>query len=449
RYEIEKYIKEKNDEKFDDFIKRKKEEKRKSLSEYIYINEMSRNSHFFSDILFKVKELKGLSESLNSGYLKENFSRKLVENFEVTNFYSTNSDIKNIFKFFNILKKYDDLFEFVSFVEDKSGKLKQLSSEDIDTLNLMSIHKSKGLEFDTVIYYKNETGRQPKGNSLSVYFDYDEKFEKVENFLITLSEYDKIFVDGEYSYIREKNRKKEEMESINNDYVALTRAKKNLMLFFEAVTVKEEFKDSLVKRLRELYGEKFEYSVGEITESIKTENETADREENELSHIMPYFSDNTLKMPVNRYETDLEGEFRRKKGLAMHYYFEHIVNNPESDMKAAKSAFLSRYGNMLGKKILTELLERMEEFVFKNKEIYNEKYKVYTEFEIYDKENSKRIIDRINIDENEKSIFIYDYKTGFEPEKNEKYIEQLREYKNILTEKTEGKYEIFTKILEV
>ena len=91
----------------------------------------------------------------------------------------------------------------------------------------------------------------------------------------------------------------------------------------------------------------------------------------------------------------------------------------------------------------------MEKFILENKEIYDRKYKVYTEFEIYDSENNKRIIDRINIDEENGKIFIYDYKTGFEPTENEKYIQQLEEYKKILAEKTSGKYEIFTKILEV
>ena len=133
----------------------------------------------------------------------------------------------------------------------------------------------------------------------------------------------------------------------------------------------------------------------------------------------------------------------------MHYYFEHMTNDFENDRKNAESAFLSRYGNMLGKKIITELLERMKKFVFENKEIYDSKYKVYTEFEIYDRENNKRIIDRINIDEENRKIFIYDYKTGYEPTENEKYKQQLEEYKQILFEKTNGEYEIFTRILEV
>jgi len=160
-------------------------------------------------------------------------------------------------------------------------------------------------------------------------------------------------------------------------------------------------------------------------------------------------NDRSTYLVVKKSSNTLENEFKRKKGLAMHYYFEHISNNLENDKLIAKSALLSRYGNMLGKKIVEELIVRMEKFIEKNSNIYDEKYKVYTEFEIYDSEGKKRIIDRINIDENNKKIYIYDYKTGFEPETNEKYQEQINEYRNILSKKVSPDYEIDVKLLEV
>ena len=145
----------------------------------------------------------------------------------------------------------------------------------------------------------------------------------------------------------------------------------------------------------------------------------------------------------------LENEFKRKKGLAMHYYFEHILNDLENEKKIAKSALLSRYGNMLGKKIVEELIVRMDKFIEKNINIYDKKYKVYNEFEVYDSEGKKRIIDRINIDENNRKIYIYDYKTGFEPETKKEYQKQIEEYKNILRGKVSEDYEIEVKLLEV
>ena len=432
-------------------------EKKQNLLEYKNINFMERNGLLFSEILEKIKELYKLSINLNDKYAKENFSKKIIQDFDVTSFYSTNSDIKNIFQFFNILKEFDNLYEFVVHIEDEKDNLKQISSSDENAINLMTIHKSKGLEFDTIIYYrKGKTG----GNNFKTfetYFDYDENFTNVTNFLITFSKYAKNLKNiKEYGIIAEKNVQKEKMEEINADYVALTRAKKNLLLYFEAYITKNGYSDDLVNKLIDVYDENTEFEIGEMTETERkiasnSENlkENAKLEEKKINNkiLKTYFSEDKFK--IKKSSITLEKEFKRKKGLAMHYYFEHISNNLENDKLIAKSALLSRYGNMLGKKIVEELIVRMEKFIEKNSDIYNEKYKVYTEFEIYDSEGRKRIIDRINIDEENKKIYIYDYKTGFEPETNEKYQEQINEYRDILSKKVSADYEIDIQLLEV
>ena len=446
---IEEYIRDGKRETFSEYVSRQEGTTAEKLKKYEEIDKMNRNSLLFSDVLYKIKELKKLAKNLNSKYEKENFSQKIIENFNVTNFYPTNSDIKNIFNFFNILKENDDLFEFVSFMEEEKDKITQVSSSDVEAINLMSIHKSKGLEFDTVFYYKSNT-ESNKTNDLEVYFEYDEKYTKLDKFLLTFGKYKKTFIDGYYSNIKENNEHKKEMEEINADYVALTRAKKNLLLFFD--TNKSGGK-GLAKRLVDVYEEKEKYECGEITENEKkmADNLSGNNQQidEKLNRIMPYFSNSKVNFPVKDFKITLKEEFKRKKGLAIHYYFEHILNNLEEDRKTAKSALLSRYGNMLGKTILIEIISRLEEFISKNRDIYDKKYKVYTEFEIYDSEGNKKIMDRINIDEENKKIYIFDYKTGYEPLENEIYIQQIENYKQILDKKLAGEYEIYTRILEV
>ena len=446
---IEEYMRDGKRETFSEYVNRQEGATAEKLKKYEEIDKMNRNSLLFSDVLYKIKELKKLAKNLNSKYEKENFSQKIIENFNVTNFYPTNSDIKNIFNFFNILKENDDLFEFVSFMEEEKDKITQVSSSDVEAINLMSIHKSKGLEFDTVFYYKSNT-ESNKTDDLEVYFEYDEKYTKLDKFLLTFGKYKKTFIDGYYSNIKGNNEYKKEMEEINADYVALTRAKKNLLLFFD--TNKSGGK-VLAKRLIDVYGENERYECGEITESEKkTEDnlsENNQQTDEKLNRIMPYFSNSKVNFPVKDFKITLKEEFKRKKGLAIHYYFEHILNDLEEDRKTAKSALLSRYGNMLGKTILTEIISRLEEFISKNRDIYDKKYKVYTEFEIYDSEGNKKIIDRINIDEENKKIYIFDYKTGYEPLENEMHIQQIENYKQILDKKLSGEYEIYTRILEV
>ena len=455
--------KKKNDNKdskaisFKEFIDMQKDENvKEELLKYKEINVLERNNLIFEEILEKVRELKRLSKDLNNKYENENFSRKLVENFEITKYYSTNSDLKNIFIFFNILKKYNNLYEFITFIEEEKENLRQVSSRDVNAINLMTIHASKGLEFDTVFYYKRKSnkGNTDKSN-LKSYLDFDEKFNDVKKFMLLFSGYDKKMIGNDLSKLINKNIQKEEMEEINNDYVALTRAKKNLILLFDAEVTKEKgYTDPLAKRIIDVYKNENknenenEYETGQIIESEIPE-ETTDTSDVKISDSLfkTYFNDDKLRMEKS--SNTLENEFKRKKGLAMHYYFEHILNDLENDKIMAKSALYSRYGNMLGKKIVEELIVRMDKFIEKNINIYDKKYKVYNEFEVYDSEGKKRIIDRINIDENNRKIYIYDYKTGFEPETKKEYQEQIEEYKNILRGKVSEDYEIEVKLLEV
>lgn len=440
---ILKYINSKENETYQEFVNKNIENL--ELQKYKEIDILERNNRSFSKILMDLKELKELSLNLNGKDKKENFSKEIINKFEVLNYYNTNSDLKNIFNFFNIMKSYNNLYEFIAEMEEDKEKITQVSSQDVDAVNLMTVHKSKGLEFDTVFYYRRDKKSEQDRRNLISYVEYDKTFDNVTDFLVMLPEYKKILLEGKYYKLEQELKQKEKIEEINNDYVALTRAKKNLILNFDVRN--NEYRNELANKLIEKYGSDSEYSQGEIVED---EKQNIVNNNIELTEIMGYFEDNKEdSTKYSSYKTDLEGEFRRKQGLAMHYYFEHILNDIENDKKIAKSAYLNRYGNMLGKENLIKLLERMNKFIDNNKEIYNPKHTIYTEFEIFDNEGNKKIIDRMNIDEQNKKIWIYDYKTGHEPQEKEYYHEQLENYKKLLAEKTNGEYDIKWEILEV
>ena len=440
---ILKYINSKENETYQEFVNKNIENL--ELQKYKEIDILERNNRSFSKILMDLKELKELSLNLNGKDKKENFSKEIINKFEVLNYYNTNSDLKNIFNFFNIMKSYNNLYEFIAEMEEDKEKITQVSSQDVDAVNLMTVHKSKGLEFDTVFYYRRDKKSEQDRRNLISYVEYDETFDNVTDFLVMLPEYKKILLEGKYYKLEQELKQKEKIEEINNDYVALTRAKKNLILNFDVRN--NEYRNELANKLIEKYGSDSEYSQGEIVED---EKQNIVNNNIELTEIMGYFEDNKEdSTKYSSYKTDLEGEFRRKQGLAMHYYFEHILNDIENDKKIAKSAYLNRYGNMLGKENLIKLLERMNKFIDNNKEIYNPKHTIYTEFQIFDNEGNKKIIDRMNIDEQNKKIWIYDYKTGHEPQEKEYYHEQLENYKKLLAEKTNGEYDIKWEILEV
>lgn len=441
---ILKYINSKENDTYQEFVNENIENL--ELQKYKEIDILERNNRSFSKILTDLKELKELSLNLNGKDKKENFSKEIINKFEVLNYYNTNSDLKNIFNFFNIMKSYNNLYEFIAEMEEDKEKITQVSSQDVDAINLMTVHKSKGLEFDTVFYYRRDKKSEQDRRNLISYVEYDETFDNVTDFLVMLPKYKKVLLNGNKYYEREQEYQyKQKIEEINNDYVALTRAKKNLILNFDVRN--NEYRNELANKLIEKYGSDSEYSQGEIVED---EKQNIVNNNIELTEIMGYFEDNKEDgTKYSTFKTDLDGEFRRKQGLAMHYYFEHMLNDIEKDRKIAKSAYLNRYGNMLGKENLIKLLERMNKFIDNNKEIYNPKHTIYTEFEIFDNEGNKKIIDRMNIDEQNKKIWIYDYKTGHEPQEKEYYHEQLENYKKLLIEKTNGEYDIEWEILEV
>ena len=410
----------------------------------------------FNDIEKNVVELilklENDSKNLNSINAKEDFARNLISSFRLLDKYSSKSDTKNIFKFFNILKSYSNIQEFVQYIEEKRDNLTQLSSDDSLAVNLMTIHKSKGLEYETVFYYhKSRNKGHVERSKFKMYIDYDNKYEHVINFFITLRKYAGILEYTDYAGLDEQNVIKQEHEEMNALYVGLTRAKKNMVVFLDVTFTKAEgVKDFLALKFRECYTSLYEYESGNIVESLKDEGKV--KEEYYDIDILDYI-DNTKfsKLDVNTFNKNirLADEFKRKVGLAIHYYFEHIKNNIEIEKMQAESALFLKYGNLLGIERVENILARVQKFIDNNKEIYNSKYKVYTEFEITNENAEKRIIDRVNIDEDAKEITIYDYKTGEDPGNKEKYIRQLEEYKKIIEEKTNGEYKITTKILEI
>ena len=119
-----------------------------------------------------------------------------------------------------------------------SSEYKQSSMEAENSVSLMTVHKSKGLGFNTVFYiYKKSSPRKESGLQFNVIMSKD--YNKVENYFIINSKYEKIlkYLEGQFDYEDYKERKREE-EEINNLYVAFTRNKQNFFIIINEKTLK-------------------------------------------------------------------------------------------------------------------------------------------------------------------------------------------------------------------
>lgn len=358
------------------------------------------------DVLNKIKKI------VKNGLENKNFVLNVIEEFNISQIFSGNSDLKNMFHFLEMSKEYGDIFDFYnSLINEKDNpKFKQVSLEEKKAITLLSIHKSKGLEFETV-YYFHQGQKKGLESGIQFHIDFKSPFNEIENFIFVDKKYEKVlhYLGESYNFLKELEVKKEQ-EEINNIYVALTRAKKNLFLVMG---------ENENKYLKNSIDGLFSTKCGKISRTEK--NESMQR----VKRIELLDSINFIEKPIEECEepnriflVDSITEEKRRIGNAIHYYLEFIINNTTYEHIEAKNRTYSKYASIIGEEKLKNILEgiEFENFFINNPIIFSEEWDyIYPEYEIYDEGKLKRI-DRIMIKKptptSDGKIFVIDYKTG-------------------------------------
>jgi ATP-dependent exoDNAse (exonuclease V) beta subunit len=138
---------------------------------------------------------------------------------------------------YNFTTKYNSsTADFISFWEEKKSKLSLKVPSGINAVTIMTIHKSKGLEFPVVIYpFADSTTKNTQKN---LWIKVDNIIsEKLPYSLIPLN---KKITETEYSGFYEEESQKSKLDLLNIIYVAFTRAAERLYIITSKV--KEEFK---------------------------------------------------------------------------------------------------------------------------------------------------------------------------------------------------------------
>ncbi len=219
----------------------------------------SSNLEINEKLLIILKELKNL-KNMHFKILIE----KSLEIFSFKKIFPLLIDIKNIKLFLEKAKKFNNLNDFINYLEEnqKSEELKQVGIEEIDALKLMTIHKSKGLEFETLILYWNFSGKlNISREKLSFNVSFEDNFEKVESYCFTTKNLETSLEYCGFNYA-EKEKEKSWEEEKNSLYVGLTRAKRNLFFFISfdrSLEALEKISNENVKN----YSDKIYYEVKE------------------------------------------------------------------------------------------------------------------------------------------------------------------------------------------
>ncbi|HRR98235.1 MAG TPA: UvrD-helicase domain-containing protein [Candidatus Syntrophosphaera sp.] len=400
-------------------------------------------------------------------------------------------DYININAFMAILQDYElnntdkakSIPAFLDFLDDNKAQdfMKQVPLTGDIPLQLLTIHKAKGLEFDQVfVFYDLSASHNPESYNLSLYPKYKDKtFEKLSDIGITCH-YDDILKYSSKKELVELDSKKEMLEEMNTLYVAFTRAKTSLSLCM-AYKHKEGFDDLLnnkqesdkylpillTKIVRDFFTSKnieptgpdeniYKFPVAAETTPKPKEEKGSNKESLcslDLTNVLPpkqaYPFKETVETSKNKYlnwkSMWLENRSNLYGNLA-HYYLSFLKYNlPEEHNYALKQCIL-KYGTILTHSEIEEKINSLKNNL-PISELFPPDYdKVFTEFTLFSEGNQYRI-DRLLIDTKQKRALILDYKTGVTKEQ-----EQLEHYKNALSNLPaikNGNFSIDTKFISL
>ena len=410
-------------------------------------------------------------------FLKKNYKNftvqdlifEIIKKFQFIDYFNKDNEVKNIYDFYLLTNYYSSILELLNDYKENKLSLSDTNSEK-KGVELVTIHKSKGLEFKTTFVIKNS--KKSKTDDIDFLFEMNDHYDETVFSLFCKKGYKSILETCFKEKIENYDKKIKE-EEINNFYVALTRPKNNLIIiyedrFFEKKSLNEFSSEELKGiNLEDISFEKsvindfFDCKIGEISlsnNSQKNENIIEEDLESDLLNSQPYFTSSIYEneeeaenIEINDSKFLLETEEKRMIGILVHYFFENLKYGTDEEVKFSKTLCYKKYLSYFGEEKLDKIFskENIEMFLTKDKEIFSKKWDyIYSEYVLYDYEEKKEYrIDRLMIKDNGDGtgeIYIVDFKTGGKDKS------QLKTYKDVLKKNFEElqKYKIRTKFLE-
>ena len=402
-------------------------------------------------------------------FLKKNYKNftvqdlifEIIKKFQFIDYFNKDNEVKNIYDFYLLTNYYSSILELLNDYKENKLSLSDTNSEK-KGVELVTIHKSKGLEFKTTFVIKNS--KKSKTDDIDFLFEMNDHYDETVFSLFCKKGYKSILETCFEERIENYDKKIKE-EEINNFYVALTRPKNNLIVIYED----RLFEDKSLKEInledisfeKSLINDFFDCKIGELSFSEKNSNNEDTAKENlesDLFNSQSYFSssiyeneEESEKIDINDSKFLLETEEKRMIGILVHYFFENLKYGTDEEVEFSKTLCYKKYLSYFGEEKLNKIFskENIEMFLTKDKEIFSKKWDyIYSEYVLYDYEEKKEYrIDRLMIKDNGNGtgeIYIVDFKTGGKDES------QLKSYKEVLKKNFEElqNYNIRTKFLE-
>jgi len=328
------------------------------------------------------------------------FFLELVHQYETTN----NSNIR----------------DFLQWFKDKGQEKSIVSPEGANAVQIMSIHKSKGLQFPVVIcpFFKwsFELNRQ-------VAWVVDEQL-KLPAFFVKMNNNIK---DSILNNVYTEEEGKYYLDQINLIYVAFTRAETALFMCGPYKASNNDKKTTPIKRWLQPFFEQADffnkhnntYELGSLINEVKHKDKKS-----------PTYTLNFLKQVMNKpqlsYKSGLKWEVhtidvKRNFGTLLHKVLSKLKT--KNDLYSVLEQFQTK--GIINESLKQDIKSYISD-LFKDEHFltyFSPKLTIYNEVEIVNLKGFKQIPDKVIIDND--NVLVVDFKTG---RPTEKHIKQLKEY---------------------
>ncbi|AZI40797.1 UvrD-helicase domain-containing protein [Epilithonimonas vandammei] len=400
-----------------------------------------------NDFTSEIKTILSLESKKDiENYINAHYQIKLVQNdvpqlnlynfieYYIQEFSVENKEIDFLLNFLEMLFNYTQnagatLKEFLKFWDDEASKISIQASENIDAVQIMTIHKAKGLEFPVVFIPMENKNNDKK---FSEWYDLKSEDELktviLNQFSPELENYDEDLAQFNFA-----NSYRNKIDRFCIQYVATTRPVEQLFFYIE--------KPSKSSNNLELYDFVTQFQPTENGESLDSFDifPVSDLKKQKKKEKKDYQSENinsisqqTEKVSNIEIATTSKNYQNRVEHVRMGIFTHEIL----SQIKTKKDVTKVLNSYLLEGKITNEektsILERIENVLNDaNYSVYfTENLKIINEREMFATENEQSKTYRPDrLVETKDGFIIIDFKTGEEKEKDQKQVET---YKNKL-----------------
>ncbi|MFA5011783.1 MAG: UvrD-helicase domain-containing protein [Ignavibacteria bacterium] len=330
-------------------------------------------------------------------------------------------------------EKESDIYSFLDYWEDNKHKLSISVPDNMNSVRVMTIHKSKGLESRIVIIPYANWSIEIDGNKDKIWASTSEApFNKASAYYVkAVKEAKSTYFEKDYL----EESKLVRLDNINLLYVSMTRPTDRLYLNVPVKSVSsiaDSIKSSIesdfeVKNNKLILGER---TIFKDEDNGKSKNKIR-KEFIKLESInsSPYFKKLFIRPSYRKLKVIGNERFRLKtdNGVVVHKLLSYITTKHDIDsalIKGLMEGIISSAEKEKFKTLLTKTTESEE-----TRDWFDGSYSVKSESEILTTDNRILRPDRVMM-KNDCTVIV-DYKTGRE---EQKHSSQLDEYAEILSE---------------